>query len=562
VVRDISVSDNFTKVYVGSYQPTGTTTYNGFIETDNTNNNYDWRVTVEGTANDEINAVDVNLVWNGTEYVEEVYVTGYFSGTIYFKRYKWYPSPQTTTVWSMSLPQPADVGYFVAKLDRSGNVVWLQSTANPPEYYGEIGNDVDVCVVGSQVEVYTTGFFRGNPYFFHNGGSPVQLSASGAWTSAFVAKYVDNGSTATLSWVKKINDDADNQHDYGYGVCGDASGNVYMCGSIGGTTTIVSGSPLSVEGNDDALVVKYNSAGTVQWTKDFGANGTAAAPSDQARCITYNAGMLHVSGYFNGVSAPWPAGSANSVDGFLIQMVASTGGIMWRDVFGNASGADVVYKHTYSETANKIYVVGSMTGDMWIQGTFSPPAFMISSPNGGTFPNGFFAAVATSSGACGDYRWVGCTNNSSVITTVETYQDDWVYFGGAFKGATLTESDGNCTATNSSASGNYQDGLIGIYLYDPFRRPGPAATQEQAAGQSGLQLKAFPNPAHDVVTISKSSDAVAQIEVLDLSGRRVIDPTVMNGLQTTLDISALNSGMYIVLLTEGDKTEATRISKQ
>jgi hypothetical protein len=560
IVRDIAVTNEYTQVTVGSYQPTNIAgTYNGFIECDQEDNNYDWRVIVGGTGNDEINAVDINVASGN----EDIYVTGYFTGTVYFTRYKWYPASQTDIVWSMSLPNQNDAGYFVAKLDHEGNVVWLQHTANSAEWYGEIGNDVDVCVVGSEVQVYTTGIYRGNPRFFANGAPIFQLNASGTWTSVFTAKYVDNGANVSLAWVNKINDDADNQHDYGYGVCGDNSGNVYTCGSIGNTTTLIAGAPMLVEGNDDAFVVKYNSSGSVVWDQDFGAGGTIQTPSDQARCITYRGNKVHVSGYFNGYSGQWPSSNNTSINGFLIEMHQLTGSILWRDVFASPNGADAVYKHTYTVDGSGLYVVGQMTGNIGIVSDSGPPGGLINSPNGGAFANGFFAVVATAGGFYYDDEWVGCYDNSSVITTVACSFNDNVVFGGTFKDDLLDESGGNCQTANSNTSAFIGDGFTGVYLLNPFIVPAPVSTEDNVAEQSqGIALRAFPNPAANLITITKHSDAEAQVEVRDLSGRVVIAATPMNRTQISIDLSTLESGVYILQLTEGTKTESVQIFKQ
>lgn len=558
IVRDIGVTPGNTRVSVGSYQPTSTTsTYNGFIEYENEDVTKNWRVIVGGSGNDEINAVDLNIVSGGNE---RIYVTGYFTGTVYFTRYTWHPSHQSEVVWSMSLPSPNDAGYFVAKLDHQGNVVWLAHTANHLEYYGEIGNDVDVCTVDGVVQVYTTGFYRGNPYFFQNGAPGAQLNASGSWTSAFTAKYIDTGWEVALSWVRKINDDADNQHDYGYGVCGDALGNVYTCGSIGGTTTLIAGSPMLVEGNDDAVVVKYNSGGTVAWKRDFGAGGTIATPSDQARCITYLDGDLHVSGYFNGYTAQFP-GDNNSTDGFLIRMLAATGGISWRDVFGS-SGSDAVYKHTYLAGSSGIAVVGHMTGNLGASSSNGPPGGYIPSPNGGLYGNGFLVIVQTSTGLIYDDEWIGCYDNSSVVTTVASNNDVYLTFGGTFKDHFLNETGGNYYTANSNPIAFIGDGFIGTYLLDPYRRPAPGYVEDESGNQTTtIQIKAFPNPAENSITITKTSEAEAQVEVLDLAGRIVIASTPMYGSQITLDLTTLEPGAYIVMLTQGTLAESIQIIK-
>jgi hypothetical protein len=562
IVRDIGVTETFSKITVGSYQPSGSTYYNGFILSDQTNNNYDWRVIIGGSGNDEVNAVDVRRVWNGTEYVEEIYVTGYFTGTVTFTRYVWYPIGYIDEFFTMNSPYgSSDCTYFVAKLNRLGGLMWIQYSGNTSEWNTEIGNDVDVCVVGSEVQVYTTGFFRGNPYFYQGSTPTTQVHSATSWNSVFTNKYIDNGSSATLSWVRTVNDATNNQHDYGYGVCGDGSGNVYMCGSIG-NNAVVGTNTLTVVGNDEAIAVKYNSSGTPQWSQAFGGNGTIQTPSDQARCITFRGSSLYVSGYFSGGGGLFPQGTNTSVDAFVMKM-GTDGSIGWRDVVQNTAGTDLVYKHSISIDGSKIFAVGSMAGDAHIYCMSLSSSGTIPSVNGGAYINGFFVAFNTSDGSLFDHEWVGGYDNTSVLTTVETYQDDHVLFGGTYKDHYLYESGNNYMLTNSNTVSYYNDGILGMYIPDPYRMQHPGLTDEQPeAHTSGMDLRAFPNPVHTSVTVTKSTDAAAQVDVLDLAGRSVIETTLMTGMQTILDLSSLGTGMYLVRVTEGSRSEVIRITKQ
>lgn len=565
IVRDIGVTEDYTKITVGSYQPSGSSAYNGFIWSDQTDNTLDWRVIVGGTGNDEVNAVDVRRVWNGTEYVEDIYVTGYFTGTATFTRYIWYPFTNNTVILTMNSPYGAnDCTYFVAKLNQYGNVVWIQYSGNNAESNTEIGNDVDVCVVGSEVQVYTTGFFRGNPYFYQGDTPTTLVNSATSWNSIFTTKYVDNGNTATLAWVRTVNDNTNNQHDYGYGVCGDGSGNVFMCGSIGNTATVGSFT-LTVEGNDDAVVAQYNSSGTIQWIKDIGGSGTLQTPSDQARCITYSGGNVFVSGYVCGYSSDFPQTNNSSVDAFLMRMNATTGTYGWRNILQNQTGADVGYKHCLTPDGSTIFAVGQMTGDLSIYCSSITASGSVYSENGGAFANGFFTSFQTSNGALIDHESVYGYDNTCTMTTVEAYTDCEIHFGGVFKDYTIYESGNNYTANNSNPTVNYitfyNDGFYGSYACNPFRLAAPADESEEPTGH-GMKLDAFPNPTNNSVTISKNSDAEAWLEVLDVTGRNVIEATLVNTVQTTVDMSSLDPGIYIVRVTEGNTSEVIRVTKK
>jgi hypothetical protein len=90
---------------------------------------------------------------------------------------------------------------------------------------------------------YTEGIFGGN-----NAGGD----------DAFVTKYTSGG---TVQWTRQF---GTNFTDYGLAITADGLGNLYICGSTGGN---LGGFNF---GHEDAYVAKYDAAGTHQWTRQFG----------------------------------------------------------------------------------------------------------------------------------------------------------------------------------------------------------------------------------------------------------------------------------------------------
>jgi len=79
--------------------------------------------------------------------------------------------------------------------------------------------------------------------------------------------------------------------DYGNGVTTDSSGNIYVTGKTGGG---LDGNTSS--GGYDIFLVKYNSSGTKQWTKQLGTSS-----SDSGNGVTTDSsGNIYVTGYTNG----------------------------------------------------------------------------------------------------------------------------------------------------------------------------------------------------------------------------------------------------------------------
>ena len=82
-------------------------------------------------------------------------------------------------------------------------------------------------------------------------------------SSSSSASSSSDGSTGTYQLAT---------HDYANGVVTDSSGNVYVTGTtFGGLDGNTSA------GANDLFVVKYNSSGTKQWTKQLGTSSTDSA---------------------------------------------------------------------------------------------------------------------------------------------------------------------------------------------------------------------------------------------------------------------------------------------
>ena len=79
------------------------------------------------------------------------------------------------------------------------------------------------------------------------------------------AKKSDSSSSSSATYQLATN-------DYANGVATDSSGNVYV---TGGTKGGLDGNTSA--GNTDLFVVKYNSSGTKQWTKQLGTSSTDSA---------------------------------------------------------------------------------------------------------------------------------------------------------------------------------------------------------------------------------------------------------------------------------------------
>lgn len=146
---------------------------------------------------------------------------------------------------------------------------------------------------------------------------------------------------------------------------------------------------------------------------------------------------------------------------------------------------------------------------------------------------------------CGNYTNPGSEYQDEDQPLYDGYQSEWVYetvdltdfVGQEVQLAFYLESDNWVTE-----DGFYFDDLsINIISSDPL-------------GVNSLEKKVFkvyPNPANDLLVIIKDGDDLVNYELFDTSGRMMMNDS-FNSSEYRLDISSLQSGMYILRLVESN----------
>jgi hypothetical protein len=77
------------------------------------------------------------------------------------------------------------------------------------------------------------------------------------------------------------------------------------------------------------------------------------------------------------------------------------------------------------------------------------------------------------------------------------------------------------------------------------------------------QWAVYPNPATNNLTISNNSGlSVSNMELLDLNGKVLYNSTWGNQLEKQIDITQLQTGMYILKLSFDGQISSKRIIKQ
>ena len=175
------------------------------------------------------------------------------------------------------------------KYDSAGNQQWGRQIGTP-QYESAFGVCVDslgdVCMAG-----YTSG-----PLAAVNPSHDYQ---------AFVSKLGPSGQT---QWVSQFGNPS---MDMVWGVCSDRSNDFYACGSGWGSLSGPSA------GGKDAFLRKYDSAGNVLWTQQFG----TAVDDDATRVTTDSLGYVYVTGY------SWRI--TGSVGDHFLRKYSDHGDLMW-----------------------------------------------------------------------------------------------------------------------------------------------------------------------------------------------------------------------------------------
>ena len=216
---------------------------------------------------------------------------------------------------------------FLVKYYDNGTKQWTKLIGTSSWDYGT-GVTVD-----SSDNIYVAGNTQGNLVGSNAGGNDM-----------FLVKYYDNG---TKQWTKQL---GSNNNEYVTGVSVDSSDNIYVTGYTSGG---LDGNTNS--GSNDIFLVKYNSSGTKQWTKQLGTSS-----DDGAQEVTVDSSdNIYVTGY----TAGGLDGNTNSggMDIFLVKY-NSSGVKQWTKQLGTSSND--IANGVAVDSFDNIYVTGYTGGGL------------------------------------------------------------------------------------------------------------------------------------------------------------------------------------------------------
>jgi PKD repeat protein len=220
------------------------------------------------------------------------------------------------------------IDLFLVKYDGSGVKQWTRQMGTSTNDYA-YGVAVDV-----SGNVYVTGYTDGGLDGNTNAGS----------NDLFLVKYDGFG---VKQWMRQMGTNSD---DRAYGVAVDVSGNVYVTGYTGG----------GLDGNTkagyaDLFLVKYDSFGVKQWTRQMG-----SSTNDFANGVAVDgSGNVYVTGYTDGGLDGNT--SAGSNDLFLVKY-DSIGVKQWTRQMGTSTSEEA--KGVAVDVSGNVYVTGYTDGGL------------------------------------------------------------------------------------------------------------------------------------------------------------------------------------------------------
>lgn len=227
-----------------------------------------------------------------------VFLVSYFSGTISFD--------------SILLASNGLVDIAVAKLNPEGNVLWAKNFGGSLSDYG---SDITSDAAGN---VYVAGYFSGTVSFD-------SFSFTSAGESDGYTMKCD--SAGNVIWAKQVQSTTP---VFLFSMDVDLSGNALVSGRFSGQANIETQS-LTSDGDNDVLMVKYNTNGVLQWAKRAGGNNFDCGFGISADVD----GNIFVTGSFRG-SADFGSINLTSVgeDDLFIAKYNSAGNIIWANSAG------------------------------------------------------------------------------------------------------------------------------------------------------------------------------------------------------------------------------------
>jgi hypothetical protein len=293
----------------------------------------DWAFKTGGTG------TDVGLCVKHDQQ-NNIYAGGRFQGNVDI-------DPGTTV---QTIVSAGDFDMYLQKLDEDQNLLW--------EYHAgsSLSDEITDLAIDAEGNVFFTCFYGGTVDF--DPGASVSSITSQSTSDMAIVKLDASGN---FLWVKTIA--TTNSAGIAYLTVDDAS-NVYF--SFGFTGTIDANTDIAVNmltsaGQNDIVIVKLNSSGEYQWSKQLGSDSFDAS---QGIAVNSQGNIVVIGRFRNTVdfnTGPNISNStSNGTNDLFVLMIDDSGDYMWHKAFGG-EGFESFYDVVIDNEDN-ILVTGYFSG--------------------------------------------------------------------------------------------------------------------------------------------------------------------------------------------------------
>lgn len=429
-----------------------------------------------------------------------------------------------TTIWSRSFNNtgnPNDVAVD-AGLDLFGNLYVLGNTTRTTT-----GGDIILRKYDSNGNVLFTKFYTSSGNFNDEARAMVVepngiCDITGFYTSSTLGsrllalKVWSNGAQL---WVK--------YHDATTGVVLPDEG-VSVSYDPVNNDMYVCGRGQNSSGNYDWVVVRFaGSDGTKVWYKKYVGVGNL---DDAGIKVIYDSGSLYSCGNINTTVS-----GVTSKNIQLRKLNPADGATVWNKTYNFLNGANGPSEDVVTS--------------------------MLVSPSGIIYLCGYIYYPTPTSVA--PYQLVMAYNSSGV--------QQWAHMESSSSGSAFQGIDVRALAYSPSQNALYAVGYkwatISLISYSTIMKFGPVSIVSPIAEKVGddassiIAPKLYPNPASDFIQLQRFDEGVGQIQVLDATGKLVLQAEVQEET-TRMDVNSLLAGMYIVRYTCNGQTQYMRFIRE
>lgn len=404
------------------------------------------------------------------------------------------PGPDTLAIQSKGFDD-----IFLCKLNNIGELQWAHGIG------GVQDDNSTKILINPSGAIYLSGYFTDSADFA-TGVNPAQLKTYGG-RDGFLAKYDNSGNYV---WALKI---GSSQWDHSNSVAYDnTSDEVWVSGYFDNANCYVdpmnTAPPLISSGGQDVFFAKYGEC-------SYPVN--TAQPNNEGLCPNSNA-SFSVNFTGNNLTYQWQEGT--------------NGGTVWTDVvdggvYSGATTLNLVLTGVTTAFNNRFYRCKS-TESCGLSLTSGIGILFVTQVDTSVSVN---QHILVSNATTATYQWLDCNNALAPIAGATAKQ-----FIASVPGSYALEVTKNgCTDTSAC----YTITTIGL---------------NNIIHENDVQL--FPVPAKDKLVIQMNQSGNYEASLYDISGKRVLISAIHFKEETSLDVSNLENGMYLVGLRSAASEES------